>query len=266
MITYTFNPTKLYAKLKTLGAVIHTPMKTLVTEQARLIISSSGKVPGMIQVTPPFSQGTTQSKARKQGENKVRRDIRRVYGLPSDLYRLIRDRDPKLAKAFWGMVRNEKWATASALAERITGSRLREFDGGAAHRSRRSKGVVNGKSPSMFVRDPVGQSGPLEDYTDHRISHVGIYASGFNAAAARLSARGVPAWVTRHGTAFSGISIQETPTSFHITISDKVPFGQADTIRRMEYVLRYRTNALQRQMPHIIRNALKTAGFAAVTT
>lgn len=265
MLSASINIAPLLRKLAHLGPAVKRPMNELVREQAKLVVSSSGKVPGMIQITPPFSQGTTQAKARKQGENKVRRDIRRVYGLPSDLYALIKARDPQLARAFWGMVRAEQWDRASDLARRIIGRSLQEFDGGGAHRSRRVNGVVNSRSPSMYVRDPVNRAGPLELYIDRREAHVGIYASGFNAAASALGAKGVPAWVLRHGSQFSGISIQEGPNSFHITLSDRVPFGQADTVRRMHSVLQYRDNALRRSMPHIIRKALQTAGFASVT-
>ncbi len=266
VINATINIAPLLKKLQTLGPILKKPLHELVREQAKLFVSSSGNVPGMIQVTPPFSQGTTQSKARKQGENKVRRDIRRVYGLPSDVYAQIKARDPKAAKAFWGMVRDRQWDKASELARRITGLTLQPFDGGGAHASRRSNGVVNGRRPHLFLRDPVGKSGELDHYITGKLRNVGILASGFTAAASQLGAKGVPPWVLRHGTRFSGIRIQETPTSFHITISDRVPFGQSGTIYRMRYVLNYRDAALRRSMPHAIRGALKTAGFAAVTS
>lgn len=266
MLTCSINTGPLLQKLRDLGAATRQPMQQLIKEQARLFVSSTTNR-GMVQLTPPFSGKTSQAKARKQGEAKTRRDIRRVYGIPSDVFALIKQRDAKLAKAFWGMVLALDWDRASDLSRRITGHTLQEFDGGAAHRSRRKgtpDGNVSGKRPSLYLRDPVGKAGELEAYIKMRVSHVGIYASGFNAAAEALGAKGIPAWVTRHGTTFSGISIQENASSFYIVISDKVPFGGAETLRRMGYALFYRREALSNAMPYIIRKVCQTAGFAAV--
>lgn len=263
MITASINIAPLLGKLQRLGSVTKEPMQQLVRDQARLFISSSGNVPGMIQVTPPFSQGTSAAKAKKQGEGKVRRDIRRVYGLPSDLFALIKAKEPKRAGVFWALMVKADYERANNLAQHITGYRMRPFDGGAAHlRRRNADGQVRGRHISFYVLDPIGKEGALDRYIDEHVDNVGTYASGFNAAALQLGAKGVPGWVLDHGTRFSGISIQETPTSFYITIDDRVPFGISDTIRRMDYVLRYRGNALTRSMPHIIRNAIKKSGLA----
>jgi hypothetical protein len=269
MITASVNIAPLLKKLQTLSLAIKQPMDELVRDQARLVISSSGKVPGLVQVTPPHSEKVRGNAAKKQGESRTRSDIRKVYGIPSDMYGMIKARDEKLAKVFWSMVMKHQWDEASALSQRITGYSLREFDGGAAHRSRRSgssRGRVQSRSPFFFLRDPVGKRSALEDYIKRRTDRVGMLASGFNAAAAALSAKGMPSWVTRHGSQFSGVSIQSTPTSFYVIISDKVPFGQSDTVRRMDYILRYRSNALKRSMPYVIRSVMKKAGFTAVMT
>jgi hypothetical protein len=259
MLTASINIAPLLGNLQALGLGVKQPLQQFVREQGRLYVSSSGNVPGMVQTTPPFSAGTTAAKARKQGEGKVRRDIRRVYGIPSDLYGLIKQRDEKLAGAFWGLLWKGKQVEANQIARRITGYEMVPFDHGAAHQARRGQdGNVSGKRPSFYVIDPA----ELEKFITKMMSHVGIYGSGFNAAAAELGAKGVPKFMLDHGTRFSGIRIQETPTSFFVTISDNVPFGQADTVRRMRYVLNYRDAALRRQMPYLIRAAIKKAGFA----
>jgi hypothetical protein len=261
MITASVNVGPLLAKLQKLGVVTKRPMQELVKEQARLFVSSSGNVPGMVQATPPNSAGVKGSAAKKQGEHKVRRDIRRVYGLPSDAYALIKAKDPRLAGVFWGLVLSREWQKASEFSRRLTGYALQDFDGGAAHERRRTNGVVNDKRHGMFIREPVGRSGELAKYIKRKQKNVGILASGFNDSAERLGAKGVPEWIKRHKGKFSGYRIQETPTSFFVVMSDKVPFGQSDTVRRMSYVLRYRSAALSRSMPYIIRKAIKDAGF-----
>lgn len=265
MITCSINVGPLFAKLRALGHATRRPMQELVTNEARLFISSSGKVPGIVQITPPHSKGVRGNAAKKQGENAVRRDLRRVYGGASALYGLIKQRgDEGLARAFWKLVQARNFAGASAIAKSVTGHELREsFDGGSAHRGRRDgRGRVEGREPSFFTGDTKG----LEDYTRRTVGRVGIYVAGFNAAGLRLGAKGVPAWGLRHGSQFSGVSVKATNTSFFITISNQVPFGQEGTMYRMRYVLDYRGKALGRQLPFIIRKAVRAAGFAAVAS
>jgi hypothetical protein len=219
----------------------------------------------MVQLTPPASKGVSGIAARKHGEACVRSDIRKVYGIPSTMYAEIQRRDPKLAGRFWALIKTRDFQEATALARRITGHEMRSFDGGDAHRRRRNRhGVVDSIHPSMYVHPDSAEE--LRTYSKKREGNVGIYASGFNTAATTLGAKGVPAWVTRHGTAYSGINVRQTDTSFFIVLTDRVPFGQADTVRRMDYVLRYRDRALTDSMPHIIRRMVRVAGFAATTT
>lgn len=268
MIHVSVNAAPLFAKLKKFGLATRQPMNTLVKDQARLFISSSGKVPGMVQLTPPHSAGVRGGAAKKQGEMRTMSDIRKVYMTPGKAWSILRDRNETLAAGFWRAIKNSRWTEAERIMREsdteLSMMVLRHFDGGQLHKTLRNKttGRIQQRHASVIVRDPKA----LKKFIDGSKKNVGIYGSGFNAAALSLGAKGVPAWITRHGGEFSGVSITATATSFYITMSDRVPFGKAGTVRRMRYVLQYRHNALVRQMPFIIRKAMKTAGFAAVTT
>lgn len=83
------------AQLKHLPDITRDFMLPVMQRQARLLISSSGKVKGLVQATPPYmlsESGDGASKAFARGKQAVSRDIRRVYGTPGDLFARIKDR------------------------------------------------------------------------------------------------------------------------------------------------------------------------------
>lgn len=267
MITADINVAPLVAKLRKLGLATRKPMEQLVREQARLFVSSSGNVPGMVQVTPPFGGGAKGSSAKKQGEARVNSDIRKVYLTPGKAFDILKSKNERMARGFWRAISQGDLPSAQAILRgsgtEIAGLSIRAFDDGSLHDAsrNRSTGRVASRRPRLLVE----KARDLTRYIREKQRNVGTLASGFNSAAQQLGAKGVPAWVTRHGTRFSGFTVQAGPSSFYILIRDGVPFAQADTVRRMAYVLRYRSSALDRQMPHIIRRLVQTAGFAAVT-
>lgn len=234
----------LQAQLRRAPVQMRPALEAPVRTEARLFVQ------GVIKITPPASAGVTGTKAKKQGEAKVRRDIRRVYGSASDLYGLIARRDERIAKAFYALIQSGQTAKASALARRITGHELQPFDDGAAHRSRRgNRGTVRGKTPTLFTAD----DDAVQEYIELRQSHVGILPGGFNPAGAELGAR-LPAWVRRHGMHPGGIVVIDRGPNFAIRISNTAPYAQAqDMQRRMSYAQRYRQNALQRKLKAVLK-------------
>jgi hypothetical protein len=260
MITASINVGPLLAKLQKLGITPKKPMQEMVREQTRVFVSSTGNVSGMIQESPPASKGVKGSAAKAQGENKVRSDISKVYGTEGKTYDKIPH--PHIKRAWWKAVKSGDTKEAERLTKHLgvmVQIPIGPFDAGALHRRRRNSqtGNVRGTHPELIVSNPR----LLEAYIKARQKRVGLLASGFNKAAGDLKANGIPAWIKRHGTSFGNITIQDGPTSFYITLSDRVPFGKADTIRRMGLVLGYRNAAMARAMPHIIRHAIKAAGL-----
>lgn len=280
MLTFDIDMAPLVAKLERVGLFTNKPMHELVTEQSRLFVSSGGKTPGMIQVTPPHSAKVRGAAARKQGENAILKDLtggKHGGGAFRGIFTVIDD--AMLAKNVHvnksGVIRlfarkdgtvygcDQQFYKPNAGISEMREHHLRFFKNG---RMTQAGGRTRDVGRWKFIEQMVVSRTSFQRYLAYIFPHVGIYASGFNAAASQLGAKSVPDWVLRHGTANGSIRIQEGADSFTVTMSDDVPFGQADTARRMQSVLGYRASALDRAMPHVIRNALKKAGFAAVTT
>lgn len=265
MFSAKVNTAALTQKLHRANRIVQEEIQARVLNEARLLVSSSGNVPGMVQVTPPFSPGVTGTAGRKQGEAKVESDIRKAYGTPSDLWRLIREASNKnVADNFWAYMKLGRWHQANEIALRFTGHGLDVFDGGATHRARRNPRtgrVIGGDHPrnkTIFLAPTQERS--LREYIKKKKANVGLLASSLPAAASSKLGKinGVPAWISRHRGAWGRCDIKKTTTSLHVTLG-LTARGGADAQRRFGYVLRYRTAAFKRQLPYIKRHALKQA-------
>lgn len=265
MITARLDLSPLLRHMKKAPAMIHEELQKRVLDEARLLVSSSGKVPGLVQVMPPNSDGVSGIDAKKQGEAKVESDIRKAYGTPSDLWRLIRDAAGKnVADNFWAYMKLKRWHQANEIALRITGHGLDVFDGGAEHRARRDpttgrvKGGGQPKDKRVFLAP--SQEKSLKAYIKRKKGNVGMLASSLpDAAAPKLGKiNGVPAWVSRHRGVWGRCDIRRDATSLHVTLG-LTRRAVADLQRRFGYVLRYRVAAFKRQLPYIKRHALKQA-------
>jgi hypothetical protein len=250
------------------GVIRQFPGSTAVThdsflnEQLRLLVSSSGKVPGLVQVTPPFSAGVKGVEAKKQGEKAVSRDIARVYANPGAVWAAIKQLGKaKQAAGYWKLTKAGKHAEALALAQRVSGlpefmrRAAQKFDGGAEHDRRRGRnGRVRGRVPSMLISDP----SVLKIYHRKKRRNVGLLASSLPAAVGSKygTLNGIPAWVKRHSSRYG--YTRETRNSGGRTVflglRDK---AISDMQRRFTYVLKYRLSALERQIPVLARKLEK---------
>lgn len=270
MITAKLDLAPLFKKLRDTPALLHAELQSKLTSESRLLVSSSGKIPGMVQVTPPFSDGVKGIAAKKQGEAKVAGDIRKAYGTPGDLWRLIRDRAGQpVADNFWAYMKLGRWHQANAIAQKHTGHGLDVFDAGAEHRRRRNPRtgrVIGGGRPSdkKFFFAPT-QKKAFDAYIKRQSKNVGLTASSLpTAAGARLGAiSGIPAWVKRHAGRWGMCKVTQTNRSFMVQLG-LTSRGGSEMQRRFNAVLGYRLKALQRQLPYIKRAALKKARLAQV--
>lgn len=236
-------------------------MDQILEEKARLIVSSSGSIPGMAQSIPPSHEGVTGASAGKYGQAKVAGDISRVYLTPSRAYADIRDHAGKpAADAFYGAMNGRTVTTRNGRTRRLKGTpdeaqrllratssrysnvTVGRFDGGEAHRNLRLKDGTIGKRvvPRMVVLDPKA----LGAYIKHKQGNVGIMASAFNAAADALGARGIPSFIKRHGSQFSSFQVLRTRTAMWIVMTPRLNFGMDEINRRWMYVLQYREKAI----------------------
>lgn len=264
MITGRLDLSTLRRRIKKMPEFMHATIQDKVLSESRLLVSSSGDVPGLVQVTPPFSQGAKGNAAKKQGEAKVESDIRKAYGTPSDLWRLIREKSNRnVADNFWAYMKVGQWHRANDIAQRITGFGLDVFDGGAEHRARRDprtgrvKGSDSPRNKRIFLAPTQKRS--FEAYIKKKKALVGLLASSLPAAASHLGTiNGLPSWVSRHRGPWGSCVVDKTRTSLHVTLRLSRR-ASGDLQRRFGYVLGYRIKAFQRQLPYIKRHALKQA-------
>lgn len=232
-----------------------------LNEQCRLLISTSGRTQrGIVQVTPPHSQNARGGDAKKQGERAVIRDIAKVYANTGAVYAAIKKIDKGKAAGYWKARIAKDQKKMQAIASSISGLphfmlKLESFDGGTEHQARRGRnGRVKGRSPSMVVSD----SSNLAKYRKRKVRNVGMFASMIPAAAGfKLGAlRGVPAWVKRHSAAGGYVTLRKTSNGKSIIIGITKDYI-GDMQRRMNAVLGYRVNSLERQLPYIAKRLEK---------
>lgn len=231
---------------------IRRPLKVEMDSQARSFVSDPAKKTGMMQNTPPSHTGARGSKAKQHGERLVKAHIQRVVGTPGGLFARISEKSPEAAKGFWKAWKAGDLVKANAIARRVTGFYLREFDDGLAHKAARNeRGRVGAKQRHvLYVTDPRW----ISKYIKEKQANVGLLAATFLHAGLKLGARGIPVWVQRHSTKISGtMTIHSGPHFYYLQLRGIALFAEADMQRRAEYAVQYRINALERRMPYIIR-------------
>lgn len=259
---------KLIRRLHATPAQVKKVGDDLVRKNARTLISSSGKIPGLVQITPPHGGADGQTRgveARKTGEAAVARDIRSVYVTVQGLYPLIRSYGgPELAAQFWAILKNKpervkRWLEQSA--PDAVRAMKRGWDGGDEHMRRRDKrGRVRGQKPSVVLLP--GQEKELAAYIKHRQANVGMLAASIPAAYnGRFGPlKGVPAWVKRHLHSWAGGTVSERTTSLGLRVRVTVNAGNlnSEMQRRFNYVLGYRLKAMEREAPFALRGFMKS--------
>ena len=270
---------KLMKKLEEVAPAFQQPVKTLVDVEAGRFVTSSGKTPGMAQVTPPAHDGVTGRDAQQHGEWLVKGDIRRIYADPGRAYNLIRAACGRpAADAFWLAINGHTWLGKGgkirkgkpALDEArrlvrslpgMAGMEVAPFDGGRAHEVARRKGRVGINRGVALI---VTNWSAVKQYIKVKQKNVGIYAASLGGIASTLGvASRLPGYIRRHGTRFGGGVARDETSGYIVILTMRVPFAEKDFIRRSDYVVKYRLNALRRQMPHVIRKALKASQLAA---
>lgn len=246
------------AQLRKVPGALEAGIKPAVHRLSRSFVKQ------IVEITPPGSGKTAGMKAKKQGEAAVARDIYRVYATPGQAYRAINEVDEAAAETFWALYAEGNYADAGEILRTLGGRAFGvarsfgSFDGGAMHkRFRGSGGRVHRNRVYLVVTDPK----VLSAYVRKMQGRVGLLASGWNTAAAKLGVK-LPAWVTRHGNANGAITVETGDNKLVIVMSNHVKYGAAhDLQRRADSVVFYLHRSLKRQMPHILRAALKKAGM-----
>lgn len=272
-ITASLDMSKMLAVIRQFPGQTVTTQDDLLKEQCRLLISTSGRTQrGLVQITPPFNQGSKKPEdgtppknsgrggdAKQSGINSVRYDMARIYGNPGDAWEAIKKINPGQAVAFWKAWKKKDLKTMFAIVQNVRGLpsqfvNIRKFDGGAEHKKRFKNGRLRGRGITMIVTN----TSALKSYTAKKARNVGIMAAMVPyAAGSKLGGlKGVPSWVKRHKKSGGYIIPKKSrnKSSFTIGVSSRYV---ADMQRRMSYVLGYRMNALKRQLPYIAKRLEK---------
>lgn len=256
----------LMRKLKKYPVALKEVANLIVPQEAKgFVYSRSRGAQGIVNITPP-SQGSADAGAKLMGEKAVARDVATVYPTKAKVYTEIKRKHPGAEKAYWAALKRrgkkgkaQGIAQADAIVRRYSseyrGLRHAQFDSGAAIKRRRRNGKVQGKGGSFIVLN----SAPLERHRRSREKRVGMYASGYNDADKIKVA--LPSWIKRHQKAFSSSNKKGDGVKLEIVFHNTVPFGAADTKRRIRYVIAYRKNGLKRRLPYVVKKTLARYGI-----
>lgn len=218
----------------------------------------------IVLVTPP-NRG---SYGRRHGEAVITADLLRIF-------KPVSERSLEAFSDFYGAKGNElafghKGAKPiGVIQEKV----LRSSEMAAWHASRRRADgrvmqVHAQVTTGLRKRDLRGLDVGLvsrpnfERFREKVIDKVGLLASGWNAAAAKLGLK-LPAWITRHGTSRGEIELRITETHFTILITNSVKFaGEVKGLeRRVQFALDNRGNQMMRRLEHVFAGEARKAGF-----
>lgn len=244
--------------------------------------AAKGFIKDVVSITPPASRGSTGAAAKKAGEaaidvdtaltmekvpekqlrrmedqhgsqivaNQLRNKKGRVY--LEDLNHIITSVSGALD--FHLRKRNKNTGRVPAAAKRgAGGERLRMREAGAhnAH-------VGRWKADDIALVPPK----VLAEVRKILKRQVGILAAGWNAGAKKLGVK-LPAWVTRHGTAFGECVVTITRDTFRIELGNVVNFvGNVKGYeRRMQRAVDFQAAKMQREADYLVRKAIKQSGW-----
>jgi len=194
-------------------------------------VAAKGFVRDVVKWTPPASKGATGSDARKQGEVSVSVDLAKILTAAS----------PGSHGPF------ESPADVHA--------RFRNPRTGRVNRSLVKGGYRKGNKAQV-------DAATLAAYKKKIIAHVGLLASGWNAAAEKLGVK-LPAWVRRHGTGHGSVQVKTDGFNISITVNNEVKFvgDVKDYDRRVEWAFKNQIRKMDREADFLMRKAIRAAGF-----
>lgn len=245
--------------------------------------AAKGFVKDIVKYTPPASKGSTGMAAKKAGEAAIDVDtsltmevmsdealtaLQEFHGGDRHAATQLRNkkgevyltdtnfiiRNTTAALAFHNKKRSKASGRPGAAAKgRSGGSRIRSRDAGAHNNH-----VGRGKADDIAlvpksVRDAVRKA--LK-------KNVGFLAAGWNAGARKLGVK-LPAFISRHAGAPGDAYEDARPGRYVLTLENAVSFveGVKGYDRRIQTVLNYQANKLNRQADYLLAKAARSSGL-----
>jgi len=254
--------TPLLAKYNQFSKITGQELEAVMKQEATLFISNSGKVPGIIQITPPFNQRDNRPGAAfLAAKAAIERDLAAVFkGVSIKGSRTIKKCFGREMLTPVKVPTKERWPDVDAIYKERW-KRKNERGQKIMSRGDATKSAKGSRAAPYFV-----DRSKLEIVRRESIAMIGLACACWLAAAraAGLNPKGIPPWVSRHNGAFGAGTIDVTATSIRITLSSSLPYNEALSIEsRMGRVLGYRQSALDRRLPYIIAAAAKKAKLKA---
>lgn len=233
-------------------------LKDVMKQEATLAIYNGGKVPGVINITPPFSaQARDGNSALLRAQASIDRDLSGVF-MPVTIKgerkipHLFGNKNPNVGrKPPYVVPTKERWPNVAEIVKRRWKSK----------NTSGSKRMTRGQKSLYYV-----DANKLSIERRESYAMIGLACACWYLAAiqAGLTPRGVPAWVKRHTSAFGAGAIDVTATSIRITLSSSLPYNTALMMQdKMTRVLGYREKALERRLPYILAAAARKAKLNA---
>lgn len=250
------NIAPLLAKLNKASQLTSMDTHAMIQREATLFVyNPNPSVPGIANITPPLGGSTRGKAGLAAGEASIDRDLFGIFS-PRDLKgsrsidHLFGLKDPDVGrKPPYVVPTREKHPNLKVI---YNYRNARRKDGRALSR---------GQKQAFYV-----DRGKFEALRAELKSRVGWSCAAWYVAAikAGLNPRGVPAWIKRHTNAPGAADIVTTATSFAIILTSATEWNNSLRMdEKAARVLGYRMRAIESQLPHLVRAAIKRAGLIA---
>ena len=274
---------KLIAQVRQYPHILEQQAGLWVRKNTRSLVSSSGKVPGLVQVTPPFSQGVRGRNAKAQGEMAITKELlgiragggQRTGGVFTVMADDLLAKNAQLNEGgatvrlfvkkngdVYGCDRALFKPRASIAEMYAQHQGMRRKDGHVTTAGGRTRDIGRWKFITQMV---VSRTAYLkyEKYIHRRVGMLAAaIVAAYNGKYGPLN--GVPAWISRHTQSWAPGSMIEMPLAHGgliVRISIDAGALSSEMQRRFDYVVDYRVKAMEREAPYVLRAAAKQAGL-----
>lgn len=263
-ITCVLDTRRLYDELRSFPGKSESQLDKFLEDNVRLLVSNSrGTTPGLLQLTPPASQGVKGKAAQVQGIKRTTADIAKIYRTSFTVWQEIAKRNTNMANGYRKASLNGDIVRMNKIAASVPGliawaaAPARAFDGGEEARTRRNTrtGRAMDKYPSFIVSNPDA----LKRWRTEKVKRVGMLASMIPAAAGFKLGKipGVPTWIKNQKNTRGATVTEKRGNKTHFFRMNLEAYATREMQRRMNYALEYRMKNIARQIPHVVRKLEK---------
>lgn len=215
------------AAAKTWARLTFQRQSDVLRQAAKMVISNPRQGSGLMQITPPCSQGRSGLDGKRAGEAAIEKDLRRHFV-------------PIAGKGIGAKGDDPEPIHKIMFQFKKPGRPLRR-----------------NRAPPYFVDQR--KLAQLERTLKRR---VGFLASGWVASARQLGSA-IPSWIGRHGAGRGTINMRFSAPRYGIEMTCFAPANSPwqELERRIPYAIRYATNNLERQIEYQLLFDSGRAGF-----